>query len=140
MTCSRRELTILFSALAARTAAAQTKALRSKTYAFEELEVHTNGRNLSRPILKGDTHGGFPIEVHMTELAPGEAPHPPHHHVHEEMIIIHQGTLEVTITERTVKLGPGSVAYVASGEEHGWRNVATTQAQYYVLALGRDDG
>ena len=73
MTCSRRELTILFSALAARTAAAQAKALRSKTYAFEELEVHTNGRNLSRPILKGDTHCGFPIEVHMTELAPGEA-------------------------------------------------------------------
>jgi quercetin dioxygenase-like cupin family protein len=80
-----------------------------------------------------------PIELHITELAPGEAPHPPHHHVHEEMVILHQGTLEVTIMGRSVTLGPGSVTYVASGEEHGWRNVGTTQAQYYVLALGRAD-
>ena len=84
-------------------------------------------------------HAGLPIELHMTELAPGEAPHPPHHHVHEEMVILHQGTLEVTIMGHSVKLEPGSVAYVASGEEHGWRNVGTTPAQYYVLALGRDD-
>ena len=140
MKYSRRELTILFSAMAAREIAAQTAALRSKTYAFGDLEVHANGPNLSRPILKGDTHAGMPIELHMTELAPGQAPHPPHHHVHEEMVILHQGTLEVTIMGRIVKMGPGSVAYVASGEEHGWRNVGNTQAQYYVLALGRDDG
>ena len=56
------------------------------------------------------------------------------------MVILHQGTLEVTIMGRSVNLEPGSVAYVASGEEHGWRNVGTTQAQYYVLALGRDNG
>jgi quercetin dioxygenase-like cupin family protein len=140
MKYSRRELTILFSALATRELAAQNQALQSKTYAFGDLQVHTNGPNLSRPILNGDTHAGVPIELHMTELAPGQAPHPPHHHVHEEMVIIHQGTLEVTITGRIVNLGPGSVAYVASGEEHGWRNVGTTQAQYYVLALGRDNG
>lgn len=139
MNVSRRELTILFSALAARELAAQTPALRSKTYAFGDLEVHTNGRNRSRPVLNGATHAGLPIELHITELAPGEAPHPPHHHVHEEMVMLHQGTLEVTIMGRSVKLEPGSVAYVASGEEHGWRNVGATPAQYYVLALGRDD-
>ena len=140
MNVSRRELTILFSALATRELTAQTPALRSKTYAFGDLQVRTNGPNLSRAILNGATHTGFPIELHMTELAPGQAPHPPHHHVHEEMVILHQGTLEVTIMGHSVKLEPGSVAYVASGEEHGWRNVGTTQAQYYVLALGRDNG
>ncbi len=74
----------------------------------------------------------------MTELAPGEAPHPPHHHVHEEMVLIQEGSLEVTITGRSAKLGPGSAAYVASNEEHGWRNVGTTRARYFVLALGQD--
>jgi len=127
MNVSRRELTILFSTLAARELTAQTPALRSKTYAFGDLEVHTNGRNRSRPVLNGATHAGLPIELHMTELAPGEAPHPPHHHVHEEMVILLQGTLDVTIMGRSVKLEPGSVAYVASGEEHGWRNVGTTR-------------
>ena len=31
----------------------------------------------------------------------------------------------VTIAGRSANLGPGSVAYVASNEEHGWRNVGT---------------
>ena len=72
------------------------------------------------------------------ELAPGEMPHAPHHHAHEEMIIIREGTLAVTILGKTAELGPGSVAYVASGEEHGWRNVGNTRARYMVMALGRD--
>lgn len=77
------------------------------------------------------------MDMHITELAPGLAPHPPHHHPHEEMIMIHEGTLEVTIAGRSTKLGPGSVAYVASNEEHGWHNVGTARARYFVLALGR---
>src|SRR5207302_3866536 len=134
----RRELTILFSALATRELAAQTPPLRSNTYAFGDLQVRTNGPNLSRPVLDGATHAGIPIELHMTELAPGQAPHPPHHHVHEEMVIIHEGTLEVTIAGRAATLGPGSSAFVASNDHHGWRNVGTTRALYFVLALGRD--
>ena len=137
MNYSRRDLSLLLPALAA-SAAAQNPALASKTYRFEDLAVRTNGANRARPILKGETHTNFPVELHMTELAPGQAPHPPHHHVHEEMIIIHKGTLEVTIAGHSENLGPGSVAYVASGEHHGWRNVGTTRAQYFVLALGRD--
>ena len=55
------------------------------------------------------------------------------------MIMIREGTLEVTIAGRSTTLGPGSIAYVASNEEHGWRNVGTTRAQYFVLALGREN-
>ena len=86
-------------------------------------------------MLDGKTHTGYRIEIHQTELAPGLAPHPPHHHVHEELILVWQGTMEVTISGKTSKLGPGSAAYVASGEEHGWRNVGTTQARYFVMTL-----
>jgi hypothetical protein len=28
--------------------------------------------------------------------------------------------------------------YVASNEEHGWKNVGETQAHYFVLALGQE--
>src|SRR5437868_5445105 len=137
MTYSRRELTILFSALATRELAAQTPPLRSNTYAFGDLQVRTNGPNLSRPVLDGATHAGIPIELHMTELAPGQAPHPPHHHVHEEMVILREGTMEVTISGKVSTIGPGGAAFVASGEEHGWKNVGTTHAQYFVIALGQ---
>jgi quercetin dioxygenase-like cupin family protein len=91
-----------------------------------------------RAVLEGATHAGVPIELHITELAPGEAPHPPHHHVHEEMILILEGTVEVAILDRHATLGPGSSAFVASNEQHGWRNVGNGAARYFVLALGRD--
>jgi mannose-6-phosphate isomerase-like protein (cupin superfamily) len=135
---SRRDLTLLLPALAAASAPAQTPALPSKTYRFEDLPVHAGTASTARAVFDGKTHTGFPVNLHITELPLGGAPHPPHHHVHEEMIMIHEGTLEVTIAGRSATLGPGSVAYVASGEEHGWRNVGTTRAQYFVLAVGQE--
>jgi quercetin dioxygenase-like cupin family protein len=139
MDCSRRELGLLplLAAGFAGSAKAAT-ALPSKTYSFESLPVKVNGPNRARAVFDGETHSGFPVEFHMTELAPGQAPHPPHHHVHEEMIMIHEGTLEVTISGHSTRVGPGSSAYVASNEEHGWRNVGETRALYFVLALGKD--
>ena len=91
-----------------------------------------------RPVLEGQSHTGVAVKLHITELAPGGEPHPPHHHAHEEMLLIREGTLEVTIAGRVSTLGAGSVAFVATNEEHGWRNVGKTRAQYFVLALGRD--
>ena len=133
---SRRDLSLLLPAVAQATA--QTAALQSKTYSYPDLPVKVNGSNRQRAVLDGATHSGFPINLHMTELGPGQAPHAPHHHVHEEMIMLHEGTLEVTIAGRIATLGPGSIAYVASGEEHGWRNVGTGRANYFVLALGQE--
>jgi quercetin dioxygenase-like cupin family protein len=138
MGCSRRELSFLMAALSAAKAGGQSRVLASQTHRYEDLAVHVNGLNRGRPIFEGETHTGQPVELHETELAPGQAPHPPHHHLHEEMLLVREGTMEVTIAGRTVKLDPGSIAYVASNEEHGWRNVGTTHARYWVLALGRD--
>jgi quercetin dioxygenase-like cupin family protein len=116
--------------------AQDTSAQPSKMFRFEDLTVRQNGKNRQRSVLSGKTRNGFPIKVHQTELAPGLAPHGPHHHVHEEMIFIREGTLEVTISGSSQRLGPGSVVFVASNEEHGWKNVGDTQAHYFVLALG----
>jgi quercetin dioxygenase-like cupin family protein len=131
---NRRQLALFASALAAR---AQSPALPSKTYKYEDLPVRPsgNGQNKSRPVLDGKTHTGFRVAMHETELGPGLAPHPPHKHVHEEMVIVNEGTIEVTIGDAVSQLGPGSVAYVESNIEHGWRNIGKTRARYYVLTL-----
>ena len=34
------------------------------------------------------------LEMHVTHLPPGQAPHPPHSHADEELVIIKEGTLE----------------------------------------------
>ena len=128
---SRRDFAFLLTALAAGAKAAD-QTLPSQTFRFEDLQKKGKGR----AVMNGQTHTGFPLELHHTELAPGEAPHPPHHHVHEELLMVREGTVEVTINGKVTKLGPGGVGYVASNEEHGWKNVGTTVAHYTVIALG----
>src|SRR4051812_26168465 len=71
--------------------------------------------------------------VHMTTLDPGQTPHPPHKHADEEMILIREGTLEITINEKVQRVGPGSVVFVAPNDLHGWKNVGQTRANYFVL-------
>lgn len=112
--------------------------LTSKTYAFEDLPVKQNGANSSRAVMNGLTHESMPFEMHITELGPGMAPHPPHQHVHEEITIVREGTLDVTINGKTSQAGPGAVIYAASGDMHGWVNKTDKKALYYVIAVGHD--
>jgi quercetin dioxygenase-like cupin family protein len=138
MKISRRELSFLVPALAAVGARGEGTTLPSKVYQYADLEVRTNAtnHNKQRPVFEGSTHTGFIVEMHETELAPGTMPHASHHHVHEEMLILREGTVEVTIEGKTSRAEPGAVVYVASNEEHGWRNVGTGPARYFIVALG----
>jgi len=101
--------------------------------------VKVNKTSRGRAVLKGDTHSGFPIEMHLTELDPGQAPHAPHMHVHEEIFMLREGTVDLTISGKTTRLTPGSVAYVASNELHGLINSGAGAAHYFVIALGNDN-
>lgn len=140
MNFSRRDLCLLLPGIFAGVPILATdgRTLPAAAYPFQDLPVHTQGSNRFRPVLDGATHTGFPIELHETDLAPGSRPHPPHHHVHEEIFLIREGIVEVTIAGKSSSLGPGSVAYIASNVEHGIRNAGGHHAQYFVLALGND--
>lgn len=113
--------------------------LPSRAFRFEDLPVHRNGSISVRQILKGQNRTGFPIDLHESDLGPGEMPHPPHHHLHEEMLLINEGQIDITMSGKTTRLTPGSVAFIASGAHHGWKNSGSTVARYFVLALGNDD-
>ena|SRR5215471_5053841 len=113
-------------------------ALPSSLLPYDRLQVRTSSTSEVRQMLTGLTHAGYRVDLHETALAAGQMPHAAHHHVHEEMLLIREGTLDVTVKDRTERLGPGSVVYIASNEEHGFKNVGATQAKYFVLALGDD--
>jgi len=139
MTYSRRDLCLLVTALAASSnAAAQKTVLPSKAFRYGEMPVKKLPGHASRAILSGELHNGSYVEVHQTRLDPGAIPHPPHHHLHEEMFLLREGTLEVTIGGKSTSLGPGSVGFVGSNDEHGVRNTGTTPAEYFVVAFGKD--
>jgi mannose-6-phosphate isomerase-like protein (cupin superfamily) len=118
----------------------EASVLPSKAYAFESLPVKTNPANQMeiRDVFRGKTQTGCPLALHISTLPAGEMPHPPHHHVHEELMLIKQGRLQFTISGQTSTVGPGSVVYINSNEEHGLKNVGDTPAQYFVVEIGSD--
>jgi mannose-6-phosphate isomerase-like protein (cupin superfamily) len=119
-------------------AAAGKGVLPSKAYPFEALMGRQTATIKSYQILTGDTHSGYRLDLHESELPGGMAPHAPHRHVHEELLFVREGEMEVTVNGQATRLGPGSCAYIASNDLHGYRNSGTTPSKYFVLALGTD--
>jgi quercetin dioxygenase-like cupin family protein len=138
MIFSRREFAALLPALAAAQTGGKPEILGTKAFRFEDLPMRESGPIRLYQIFTGATHAGFKVDLHESELAAGQAPHEPHRHVHEELVLIREGSLEFTVSGRKTQLGPGSGAYVASNEDHGFRNNGTVPAKYFVLALGQD--
>jgi quercetin dioxygenase-like cupin family protein len=138
MELSRRQLPILFALAQAELLQAEGSVLPSHCYEFQNLPVKTDSKTgaQSRQVFRGTTHDGFAIDLHITTMPPGQMPHPPHHHPHEEIFFVQKGSLEATVQGKTTTVGPGSVIYIHSNDEHGVKAVGDVPAQYFVFALG----
>ena len=158
MKYSRRDLGVLLPALvaAAASAAAHLEAqqvapaggpegveklpvMKTQRFAYDDLPVATNGKNKQRRMFTAKTHTGFKIESHMSDIAPGEVNHPPHQHLREEMMLIREGIMELTIAGKPYRLGPGDVGVIGSNELHNAKNVGTVFSRYFIVNIGRDD-
>ena len=49
------------------------------------------------------------------------------------MFLIIGGTVEITISGKATRLGPGSAAFVAANEEHGLHNAGSDQRRSFVV-------
>jgi mannose-6-phosphate isomerase-like protein (cupin superfamily) len=113
--------------------------VHSGVYSFEKLPVkYSAGGAATRPVLRGKLPTGEVVELHETTLMPGQMPHPAHKHVHSEFMLIREGSVEFLLDGRSEQIGPGGVAYAASGEMHGLKNVGTVPANYFVIAIGAE--
>jgi XRE family transcriptional regulator, regulator of sulfur utilization len=104
----------------------------STSVTWEEIMAKA-GKGRSKPIFQSATGTLDELEMHITRLAPGEAPHAAHKHAAEEVVIIKEGTLEAFQEGKTRKLTPGSVIFQGSNQMHGVRNVGDVPAVYYVM-------
>ena len=150
---NRRDLFVVLSAFAAMgsvgaegqvtaqapAAAAKTLSL-SEAFAFDKLEAKKNANGVSRHVTEGILPTGEYVEIHETTLPPGQMPHPPHKHRHSEFMMVREGLLEFDNDGKPERVGPGGVIFAASEVMHGLKNVGDTNANYFVIAIGRESG
>ena len=140
-TISRRDLAALLPVLAVRASAqqqtpAKPAMLPGKIYHSEQIPYTGDDRKKGRRFFLGTQHTGFNLEVHETILGPGQDTHAPHHHVHEEMLIIVSGTLDMHVEGKPVESAEaGSIVYLASDVVHNAHNSGAVPCRYYVIEL-----
>ena len=124
MKYSRRDLSLLLPALAAATTgdAQDPKILGAETYLYEDMKVTLNGQNKGRTAFSGVLQSGIRVSMHLTELGPGQIPHPPHKHPQQEIIMVRRGILDATSGDETVRVTAGSIVITASNVMHGLKN------------------
>ena len=110
----------------------------SRAFRFEDLPVVKTANGETRAVTRGVLPGGEAVEMHETTLLPGHMPHLPHQHKHSEFMLIREGQMEFENNGKPELVGPGGVMYAASNMLHGLKNVGTTTANYFVVAIGRD--
>jgi quercetin dioxygenase-like cupin family protein len=88
---------------------------------------------LSRAVFDNPTPTLPKLEVHITTLRPGMLSHAVHHHAWEEMLLIKEGDVEVSINGQKHRAGPGYLIFFASHDPHNLKNVGDTEATYYVI-------
>ncbi|WP_221033110.1 cupin domain-containing protein [Actomonas aquatica] len=108
--------------------------LQSGVWGWDALPVEQTNSGERREIFAGEGADASRILVHATTLNPGQRPHAPHTHDDmEEMIVVKEGRLTITVGELTKEVGPGSVAIALAGDPHGWSNTGDEPVTYYVL-------
>ncbi|WP_276500313.1 cupin domain-containing protein [Terrimonas pollutisoli] len=114
--------------------AQQNDSLHPRVYHWNGLQLVKEDTRIRRQILEGSTTSLSHFEIHTSTLEPGKAPHPSHKHDNqEELIIIKEGTVKITINGTSKIVGPGSIAFAMPGDEHGIENAGNANATYYIL-------
>ncbi len=160
MTLSRRDMMMVLPALAAAQAADGAQAgaqagpgtswtpekatagqapirptLPARVYHSADVPYTGNETKKGRRFFYGPDHQGYNLEMHETVLGPGIETHGLHSHPHQEIIIVLEGTVQVSMDGRTEKVEAGSVIFYEPDKPHNLRNIGTGPCRYYVIEL-----
>ncbi len=109
--------------------------LASTVFNWDKLVVKPTKVGARRDLVNSPTVTCTNFECHVTTLNPGKTPHASHRHPDEEIVVVKEGVMEVTINGVTNRGGPGSIFFYGSNDEHGMKNVGGTTASYHVIRI-----
>jgi quercetin dioxygenase-like cupin family protein len=107
--------------------------LASTVYDWAKLTATPTPNGERRDVFDGPTATLDQAHCHITTLKPGTNSGEPRRHLQEEVIIVKQGRVEVSIDGRVETAGAGSVFFLASNAVTRLRNAGDTPATYYVV-------
>jgi uncharacterized cupin superfamily protein len=113
--------------------------MHSCVFNWADLKPAPTKQGERRAVFDAPTPALAEFECHITTLNPGEAPHPPHRHADEELMVIKEGTVEALQGDQTNIVTTGGIIFEASNELHGLRNVGTNRATYFVFKISPRD-
>jgi quercetin dioxygenase-like cupin family protein len=117
---------------------AQPAVLGTTFVDWDSLTARTTPVGQQRPVFDNPTPTLEKFEVHITTLLPGMASHPIHHHPQEEILLIKEGEVDLSINGRKQHAGPGAMIFFASNDPHNLQNTGTKPATYYVINFYTD--
>lgn len=117
---------------------AQTNVLGTTFVDWDALTARTTAVGEFRAVFDNPTPTLEKLEVHVTTLLPGKSSHPVHQHPWEEMLLIKEGDVEVSINGQKHRAGPGYLIFFASHDPHNLQNVGDKPATYYVINFCTD--
>lgn len=92
---------------------------------FEDIEARVlpvAGAGVTGRVLLGKADGAVNYCMRMIEVAPGQAI-PPHSHPWEHEQFVYAGQGAFVKDGKEIAFGPGSVLFIAPGEQHHIRNI-----------------
>jgi quercetin dioxygenase-like cupin family protein len=114
-------------------AAAPRAKLGSTVFKWEDFKFHSTNAGMQAPVANQPTTTLKTFESHITTLNPGNISHQPHRHPQEELILLKEGTLDVSINGKIQRVSAGSMFLFASNDLHNVKNVGDTSATYFVF-------
>ncbi|MES2797671.1 MAG: cupin domain-containing protein [Bacteroidota bacterium] len=107
--------------------------IKSGVYHLAEAKKEPKETGYRRSILSGEVLDFKPFSAHYTTVNAGLKSHNPHKHATEELIIIKEGEITLTVEGFENHLKVGDVAIIKPNDMHGIVNNGTKKATYMVM-------
>lgn len=113
---------------------AQLQPIKSGVFHWNDFEVTINGDRQSRSILEGVSPHFEYLEMHATTQSVGAEPSTAHANKDiEEIIIVKEGLMKVTIEGKSSILGANGVVSLMPQQLHSLQNVGDDPLTYFVI-------
>lgn len=128
---NRRELLALMSAAMLPAAANAARSIPDAVFGAERGKLINEPFGELRVYFDGSTDQLKSLVAGSLRLKPGMTPHEPHEHPEEEIMLITEGSGEISLDGKISKCAAGSMMYCAGGKLHGIVNTGKTPLTFF---------